>query len=379
MRMLKFIVAVSVASCMPSASGERPGRTSDDVRQDVTPNTTRLVRPVAVTQATYAATHHKDRPHAVALVRNDRQADAMLAASRVTHFPVNAPVLFVDADGLPSETRAEIERLAPDGNTYDRKVQAYLVGPIGAAVRRDLEAMGLHVRAFSSADPFELSEELDRWAADVHADHPDEVAIVQYQHLVTGLPAVAWNAHMGSALLFVDGETIPDATRRALDRRFGGEAYIYLFGDSSVISDHVAAELARHGHVQRIRGANPSEIAVAFAGYRDAGINQGYWLFSSTRDFGWGLAEPGHNFTFVNPADWQLAVTGSLLSHLGKHGPMLLLPNGAIDDVTRRYLESVKPHGRSVRDELVNHGWILGTTTSIARDVQGDLDLLLGD
>jgi hypothetical protein len=81
----------------------------------------------------------------------------------------------------------------------------------------------------------------------------------------------------------------------------------------------------------------------------------------------------------VNPADWQLAVTGSLLSHLGKHGPMLLLPNGAIDDVTRSYLASLKAHGRSVRDELVNHGWILGTTASISREVAGDLDLLLGE
>jgi hypothetical protein len=303
----------------------------------------------------------------------------MLAASRVTHFPVNAPVLFVDADGVPAETRAELARLAPDGNTYDRKVQVYLVGPIGAAVRREVEAMGQRVRAFSSADPFELSEELDRWVASVHADHPDEVVIVQYQDLGTGLAAVAWNAHMGSGLLFVDGETIPGATRRALERRFGGEAYIYLFGDASVISEQVAVELARYGHVQRIHGATPSEIAVTFAGYRDAGINQGYWLSSSTRDFGWGIAEPGHNFTFVNAADWHVAVTGSLLSHLGKHGPLLVLPNGAIDDVTRRYLASVAPHGRSVRDELVNHGWILGTTTSISREVQGDLDLLLGN
>lgn len=379
MRMRKLLVLVSVAGCMPAASGERPAQTSGDIRQDVTPNTTRLVRPVAVTQATYAATHDEDRPHAVVLVRNDRQADAMLAASYVTHFPVNAPVLFVDADGLPAETRAEIERLAPDGNTYDRKVQAYLVGPIGAAVRRELEAMGQRVRAFPAADPFELSEELDRWAASVHADHADEVAIIQYQNLATGLAAVAWNAHMGHGLLFVDGETIPETTRRALERRFGGEAYIYLFGGSTEISDHVAAELARYGHVQRIRGANPSEIAVAFAGYRDAGINQGYWFFSSARDFGWGVAEPGHNFTFVNPADWQLAITGSLLSHLGKHGPMLLLPNGAIDEVTRRYLASVKAHGRSARDELVNHGWILGTTASISREVAGDLDLLLGE
>src|SRR5690606_5897183 len=70
----------------------------------LTPNTTRLWGPTAyatataITQATYPATHHEDRPHAVILVRADREADAMLAAARVTHHPVNAPVLYVDAD-----------------------------------------------------------------------------------------------------------------------------------------------------------------------------------------------------------------------------------------------------------------------------------------
>ena len=377
-----MLVACLLGACAPAATGERPS--SEPTPTDVTPNTIRLwgptlyAAPTAITQATYAATHAEDRPHAIALVRADRQADAMLAASRITHFPVNAPVLFVEPDRLPSETRAEIERLGPDGNTYDNDVQVYLVGPIGPAVRREVEAMGLEVRAFPSPDPFQLAEDLDRWAAAVHADHPDEVVVVQYRALATGLPAVAWNAHMGHGLAFVDGDEVPPATRRILERRYGGP-YVYLFGDPSVISDRAAGELARYGHVQRVGGADPAAIALTFAGFRDAGIDQGYWLFSSTRDFGWGIAEAGHNFTFVSPDDWQLAVTGSLLSHLGKHGPMLLLEQGRVEVAMARYLQLVQPRGRSVADPLVNHGWILGGERSISREVQADLDLLLGD
>jgi hypothetical protein len=110
-----------------------------------TPNTIRLAGPnpyaaaTAVTQTTYGATHHEDRPHAVTLVRADRQADAMLAASRITHFPVNSPTLYVDADRLPPETLDEMKRLGPDGNTYDYNVQVYLVGPISESVEHEVK------------------------------------------------------------------------------------------------------------------------------------------------------------------------------------------------------------------------------------------------
>jgi hypothetical protein len=42
-------------------------------------------------------------------VRADRQADAILAASRITHVPVNSPVLYVDADRW--EAQADIDML----------------------------------------------------------------------------------------------------------------------------------------------------------------------------------------------------------------------------------------------------------------------------
>lgn len=362
----------------------RPVASSAPTGTAATPNTVRLEGPnvyagaAAITQSTYGATQHEGRPHAISLVRVDRMADAMLAAARITHFPVNAPVLFVEADRIPPETFAELRRLGPDGNNYDRDIQVYVVGPISERVEREVrERLGYKTRAFRLEDPFALSEELDTWAAAVHADHPDAVFVVQYQRLATGLPAVAWDAHMGDALVFVDGDSVPAATRRILGRRFGGEAFIYLMGDSSVISTRVARQLAAYGHVQRVPGRDEGEISVSFAGLRDAGLNQGRWIGSSERDVGWGIAEAGHNFTFVSPGDWQIAVTGSLLSHLGKHGPMLLLTGGAIPDAVASYLARVRPSVGAPSDQLVNHGWVLGGTTSISASTQADIDLLL--
>lgn len=350
----------------------------------VTPNTVRLAGPnvyaaaAAITQATYGATQHEDRPHAISLVRADRQADAMLAAARITHFPVNSPVLYVDADRLPPETLAEMRRLGPDGNTYDSGVQVYVVGPISERVQRMVEdSLGYKTRAFRIADPIVLSEALDTWAAAVHVDHPDAVPVIQLGRLDTGLPAVTWDAHIGDGLLFVQGDSVPEATRRALRRRFRGEAFVYLMGDTSVISDRVERELAAYGHVQRIPGRDAASISLAFARYRDFGLNQGYWISYSARDFGWGITEAGHNFIFADPDDWQQAVTGSLLAHMGKHGPMLLLQSGRPTEDLVRYLESVQPSEAAPDDQLLNHGWILGDTTRIGWAQQADLDLLL--
>lgn len=349
-----------------------------------TPNTVRIgaADPVAaataVTQLTYGATQHEDRPHAVTLVRADREADAMLAAARVTHFPVNSPVLYVEADSIPPATAAELQRLGPDGNVYDNNVQVYLVGPISERVEQEVRTrFGYRTRAFRIANPIALSETLDTWAAAVHADHPDAVAVVQYNALATGLPVVTWNAHMGDGMAFVIGDSIPPETLRMLTRRFHQESFVYLMGDSTLISNRVARVLGGYAHVQRIGGETPQAVSVNFARYRDHGMNQGRWIGFSRRDFGWSVTESGHNFTIVDPADWQLAVTGSLLSHMGKHGPMLLLSGGALPDSTAAYLASVRPESTSLDQLTFNHAWILGTLARIPWSVQVAVDTLL--
>ena len=109
----------------------------------------------------------------------------------------------------------------------------------------------------------------------------------------------------------------------------------------------------------------------------DSGLDEGYWIGSWQRDFGWGIAEAGHNFTFAHPHDWQLAVTGSLLSHMGKHGPMLLLDEPGLSEQTARYLDLVRPPMAAPVDQLANHAWILGSVDGISWETQADIDLAL--
>jgi hypothetical protein len=82
-------------------------------------------------------------------------------------------------------------------------------------------------------------------------------------------------------------------------------------------------------------------------------------------------------FTFANPDDWQQAVTGSLLSHMGKHGPMILMRPDGLTEQGVRYLEMLKPTLGAANDQLNNHGWILGGTDRISWATQADIDLLL--
>ena len=90
---------------------------------------------VAVAQIVYPVTEEENSPGAVVLVNRNELAEVIAAASRVQHFPVNAPLLYVDKDSIPALTRAELIRLRPEGVPMDGNVQVYLVGSVGAAVR----------------------------------------------------------------------------------------------------------------------------------------------------------------------------------------------------------------------------------------------------
>ena len=97
-----------------------PDRNADLL--DLTGTTARLAgedylrTAVAYSQTIYAAAQDKDRPGAVVLVRDDDPRTA-ITATRLQHFPVNAPMLFVTDEGttLPQATRDELERLGPEG------------------------------------------------------------------------------------------------------------------------------------------------------------------------------------------------------------------------------------------------------------------------
>ena len=72
-------------------------------------------------------------------------------------------------------------------------------------------------------------------------------------------------------------------------------------------------------------------------------------------------------------------MSASLLSHKGKHGPMLLINKNNIPDGVRDYLKMVKPTTVSPQNKLFNHGWVIGPTENIDEATQGELDGLLSN
>ncbi len=164
-----------------------------------------------------------------------------------------------------------------------------------------------------------------------------------------------------------------------LERRANGP-WIYVFGDESIVPENVVRELAQYGQVTRMPRATPSEISAYFAGFKDIGKDWGAWFWQSSRDFGWGISEAGHNAVFVSldgPGGWQNAVTATTLSHMGKHAPVLILDGEGVPDAVANYLKILKPYPTAPRQQLLNHGWIIGGEDTISWETQVELDGLL--
>lgn len=334
---------------------------------------------VAVSNIVYPVTEEENSPGAVVLVNRNEQAEAMAAASRVQHFPVNAPILYVDAESMPPATVQELVRLNPEGVPMDGNRQVYLVGTIGEAVRREVEAMGFRTRTFKAADPIALAEQLDTWSSTQHGDHRNDVIIANLDRLDTAIPGVFWNAHKGDGFAYVTDDGIPEATHRMLSRRANGP-WIYVFGDESVVSDATVAELARYGHVTRIPKPDFTGTAPYFAGFKDQGRNWGAWFWAMPRQMGWGIAEAGHNAIFVNldgPAGWANALCATTLSHMGKHAPVLAVERDGVPEATASYLEVIKPYVTAPQQQLLDHGWVIGGEGTISKATQARLDQLL--
>ena len=381
-----LIATVLASTGCGSTAGAPASATPLAAEAIVTAHTTRLpasdpeTQAIALTQTVYAATREDNAPGAIILCPQVA-AEAFTAMNRITHMPVNAPLLYLGSDGRPSAaTMAEMKRLRPRGVVQDGKVQVYLVGTADPRVAYEIERK-LHykVRTLLAPNPVALAELLDRWEAALKTDHADEVVISALDHpqgIAYGIGAMSFNAHMGKAFAWVYRDSIPDATRRILARRFGG-AYMYLTGNDDVISDRVAAELSRYGYVQRIQGPDVYAANAVNAGYKDFGRNFGYWIGWKSRDFGWGISEAGHNFVIGSTADILSVIPAVLLGHMGKHGPTLLVAPDSVPQSVRTFLEHARPYATGPRETVLNFAWIIGDEAHVSWRVQREIDQLL--
>ncbi|WP_205793700.1 cell wall-binding repeat 2 family protein [Methanosarcina sp. MSH10X1] len=328
-------------------------------------------------QTIYAAAQDKDRPGAVVLVRDDDPATA-IATTRLQHMPVNAPMLFVTGNGtvLPEETRKELERLGPEGVMMDNNVQVYIVGDIDRSVVDEVEKLKLKTRTIRASNPIEFTEVLDEYIAVLESDHRQIVFVASIDALEYAYPAASWNAHMGDGFAYVTPDGVPEETRRILEKRWPYYPYIYVFAPSSVVDNETMAELSQYGHVQRIPGSTPQEMAVRWAGYKDSGHMTSWLVGYKSRSVGWGYAEPGHNLLLANPEDWRTVVPSGVLSHMGKHGFLILTePGGELPDAARSYLQVIKPEPTYPSQQVFNFAWVLGR--DINNETVRELDELL--
>lgn len=384
---LLFLAAnIFYARALETPNDSPTGMTRLDSNTNLnTVNTTRIgsddpiETAVAVAQIVYPVTETENTPGAVILARPDDLASSIQAVSRVSHFPVNAPMLYVEEDSIPDLTRNELLRLQPEGVPVDGNTQVYVVGDIDASVVEDVRALGFETRTFITDDPLELSEMLDDWTSTQHGDHGNMVVVVNLDRLELGIPSAFWNAHAGDGLVFVTDEGIPETTLDILDRRASGP-WLYLFGDETVISNETARALGQIGHVTRMPRNDLPAISAFFAGHHDSGEDWGWWIDDNPRAFGWGNAEAGRNAIFINasgPGGWANALAATTLSHMGKHAPALVVNSTGVPDSVATYLALLKPYPTAPQEQLLDHGWIIGGEATIDWQTQAELDLML--
>jgi hypothetical protein len=369
-----LLAVLALAGCDIGDESDRPpqlGAQSDDDEAaaklgfpaTATKNTIRVgggdaVADVAgVVSALFPATSDETRPPAVALV--DRDAwQAAIAASVLSAEPIGVPMLLSDGDELPAVTDDTLDRLDPKGSDLSQDAQVIRVGD-GTP-----EPDGRKTATIEGSDPYELAAAVDRYAARARGEPSSDVVVASGEKAEFAMPAAAWAARSGDAVLFTKRHEVPAATLRALRRHERPD--IFLLGPETVASKRVERRLRRVGRVRRIDGPTAVENAISFARYRRAG-------------FGWGVTVPGYNFALANSERPLDAAAGAALGANGVFAPLLLTDSAdALAPALENYFLDVQP-GFAEGDPgnaVSNRVWILGDDKALSIAAQARVDAI---
>ncbi len=327
-----------------------------------TKNTTRVggadsvATAAGVAQAVFPSRSRETRPAAVALV-DVGDWRAAISASQLMSRPLRAPLLFSDDGEVPPATLSAVRALAPTGAPKAGGAQVLRVGDAPAID-------GTKDKPLAGDGFAEQARAIDRLVATATGKPSTTVMVASADQPQFAMPAAGYAAKAGTPVLWVEGKTVPAATRAAI--RDHGRPRIFLVGPESAIPKSVATELGKLGKVERVGAADPAAASVTFARY----VNSG---------FGWNAVDPGHGLVFASvkrPAD---AAAGAPLSASGTYGPLLVVTDAArLDKAVEGYLLDVQPGYDSdpVRG-VYNHGWLMGDAAAISVDVQSRIDALL--
>jgi Cell wall binding domain 2 (CWB2) len=367
------LAALALAGCSLKSSGDQ-GVPASGVNSNeggaakqlgfpttATKNTTRVpgqdpaADAAGVASAVFPAISPGTRPPAVALVdKGDWQG--AVAAGLLSASPTNAPVLLTDGGSLPAITKSTLDRLDPPGDQLLKGSQTLLVGtaPPAPSGRKSTDLGG--------SDPYSEAAAIDHFFSVAKGQPSRDVIVASGEQAPYAMPAAAWAARSGDAVLFVRRNGIPPPTRQALVEH--QKPNIWVLGPPSVIGDGVLRGLGKLGKVTRIQGATPVDNAIAFARFQSHG-------------FGWGVTVPGHNFTVANQSRPADAGAAGALGANGIYAPLLLTDNAnALPRALEGYLLDVQPgfENGDPSQGVFNHVWILGAKDALSETAQGRID-----
>jgi hypothetical protein len=333
-----------------------------------TTNTTRLggSNPVSdaasVAVAAYPGLTPQTRPQAVVVV-SESDWPAALAASVLAGAPLHAPLLYSEGSALPAASSRALEEMAPTGAHALGQAASAQVIEVGASATPPEYS----TRLLRARDAAALAVQIERLLSLLRGHSPRQVIVTAADGPpAMTTPAAGLAAQTGTPILYVDRLRIPRATSAELTRL--GRISIYVIGPSTMVSEHVKAQLEGFGPVTRIAGATPATNAIAVARFTNG-------------SFGWGVLEPGHGFVFANAARALDGPAAASLSAGGDYGPLLLLesPN-RMGSALGSYLSDLKPGTPSSGPvhTVYNHGWLIGDESAISALTQARLDTILG-
>jgi hypothetical protein len=312
-----------------------------------------------VASALYPATGDSDRPTAVVLVDQDDWVSG-IAAAVLSGRPIGAPILLTDGSELPSVTQDVLDRLKPKGSDLSEDAQ---VIRIGAGTARP---EGYKTALIEGDTPFQAAAAIDRFFSALRAKPSNDVVLYSAEQGEYAMPAAAWAARSGDAVLPVTRAKIPPPIVKAL--REHKRPNVYVLGPESVIDQRVLDQLKKQKlarSVNRIEGPNPVENAIAFSRYEKG-------------DFGWGVVVPGYNFSVASTTRPSDAAAAAALGTRGVFAPLVLSDDAVkLPPKLEEYLLSVQPGYEDNPGEAVyNRAWIIGDDKAISVPQQAQIDQL---
>ena len=297
----------STASCagfrVTSTAGAAFGRYADTER---VAGSSRVATGAALSKRGFPSASAVD---AVLLARSDAYPDALAGAPLAAQ--VGGPVLLTSSNALSPEAKAEIQRLDPS--------KAYLLGgdaALSPAIESELKSMGVEPVRIEGSNRFATAAAVaPELPATSHAFIVEGADASPTRGWPDAVAVSALAARVGSPILLVTTESLPDATRQALIDL--GITSATVVGGEAAVSQEVADAVADPDGdgdvdiaVERIAGASRYDTAVKVAqrAMDDGADPATTWMASGGNwpdalAAGPIVAQTGGVFLFVHPTD----------------------------------------------------------------------------